>query len=183
MPIFSRFRRPRSGLRTWFFPKVDRTAQACSGRAAAAKATPRQRPSAAPKAPLCRTSRNREDHERFGSGRRTSPAVVHDHARRSDHEIHGRDRSQAAPGLRQPFAKTGASISLTNSTPWARIAISPMMSARSAACSIRFCNCSKRTPRDSLIVAATNHRQMLDRALFRRFDDVIEYSLPDLTLD
>jgi len=35
---------------------------------------------------------------------------------------------------------------------------------------------------DSLIVAATNHGQMLDRALFRRFDDVIEYDLPDLTL-
>jgi SpoVK/Ycf46/Vps4 family AAA+-type ATPase len=32
---------------------------------------------------------------------------------------------------------------------------------------------------NSLIVAATNHPQMLDRALFRRFDDVIEYGLPD----
>jgi SpoVK/Ycf46/Vps4 family AAA+-type ATPase len=32
---------------------------------------------------------------------------------------------------------------------------------------------------DSLIVAATNHPQMLDHALFRRFDDVIEYVLPD----
>lgn len=35
---------------------------------------------------------------------------------------------------------------------------------------------------DSLIVAATNHPQMLDRALFRRFDDVIEYALPDAGL-
>lgn len=35
---------------------------------------------------------------------------------------------------------------------------------------------------DSLIVAATNHGKMLDRALFRRFDDVIEYAFPDLTL-
>jgi SpoVK/Ycf46/Vps4 family AAA+-type ATPase len=35
---------------------------------------------------------------------------------------------------------------------------------------------------DSLMVAATNHEQMLDRALFRRFDDVIEYALPDLQL-
>jgi SpoVK/Ycf46/Vps4 family AAA+-type ATPase len=32
---------------------------------------------------------------------------------------------------------------------------------------------------DSLVIAATNHVGMLDRALFRRFDDVIEYSLPD----
>jgi SpoVK/Ycf46/Vps4 family AAA+-type ATPase len=32
---------------------------------------------------------------------------------------------------------------------------------------------------DSLIVAATNHPEMLDRALFRRFDDVIEYTLPE----
>ena len=31
---------------------------------------------------------------------------------------------------------------------------------------------------DSLIVAATNHPSLLDEALFRRFDDVIEYTLP-----
>jgi SpoVK/Ycf46/Vps4 family AAA+-type ATPase len=32
---------------------------------------------------------------------------------------------------------------------------------------------------DSLIIAATNHVHILDRALFRRFDDVIQYDLPD----
>jgi len=32
---------------------------------------------------------------------------------------------------------------------------------------------------DSLIVAATNHVGLLDRALFRRFDDIIEFDLPD----
>jgi AAA+ superfamily predicted ATPase len=31
---------------------------------------------------------------------------------------------------------------------------------------------------NSLIVAATNHPEILDYALFRRFDDVIEYHLP-----
>lgn len=31
----------------------------------------------------------------------------------------------------------------------------------------------------SLIVAATNHPELLDRALFRRFDDVITYGLPN----
>jgi len=32
---------------------------------------------------------------------------------------------------------------------------------------------------DSLIIAATNYPDLLDKALFRRFDDVIEYFLPD----
>lgn len=32
---------------------------------------------------------------------------------------------------------------------------------------------------DSLILSATNHVEILDEALARRFDDVIEYSLPD----
>ncbi len=32
---------------------------------------------------------------------------------------------------------------------------------------------------ESLIIAATNHPDLLDKALFRRFDDVIEYGLPD----
>lgn len=31
----------------------------------------------------------------------------------------------------------------------------------------------------SIIVAATNNPDLLDRALFRRFDDVLEYTLPD----
>lgn len=34
----------------------------------------------------------------------------------------------------------------------------------------------------SLIVAATNHPELLDHALFRRFDDVLEYKLPDAVL-
>jgi len=34
----------------------------------------------------------------------------------------------------------------------------------------------------SLILAATNHPEILDHALFRRFDDVIEYSLPSKEL-
>ncbi len=32
----------------------------------------------------------------------------------------------------------------------------------------------------SLLIAATNHGEMLDKALFRRFDDVISYELPSL---
>lgn len=35
---------------------------------------------------------------------------------------------------------------------------------------------------DSLIVAATNHPELLDPALFRRFDDVVRYELPDTTV-
>jgi SpoVK/Ycf46/Vps4 family AAA+-type ATPase len=32
---------------------------------------------------------------------------------------------------------------------------------------------------NSVIIAATNHPEILDYALFRRFDDVIEYGLPN----
>jgi SpoVK/Ycf46/Vps4 family AAA+-type ATPase len=35
---------------------------------------------------------------------------------------------------------------------------------------------------DSIIIAATNHPDILDYALYRRFDDVVEYSLPDKPL-
>jgi SpoVK/Ycf46/Vps4 family AAA+-type ATPase len=38
----------------------------------------------------------------------------------------------------------------------------------------------ERDASESLIVAATNHPRLLDRALFRRFDSVIEYDLPAL---
>ncbi len=33
---------------------------------------------------------------------------------------------------------------------------------------------------DSILIAATNHVDLLDHALFRRFDDVIEYKLPEI---
>lgn len=33
---------------------------------------------------------------------------------------------------------------------------------------------------DSLVVATTNHPELLDKALFRRFDEVVEYALPDI---
>lgn len=35
---------------------------------------------------------------------------------------------------------------------------------------------------DSLIIAATNHPNLLDEALFRRFDDVIGYALPTIEM-
>ena len=35
---------------------------------------------------------------------------------------------------------------------------------------------------DSLILAATNHSELLDSALFRRFDDILKYDNPDQTL-
>ena len=38
---------------------------------------------------------------------------------------------------------------------------------------------SWRRPIRSLVVAATNHPAILDSALFRRFDDILHYELPD----
>lgn len=35
-------------------------------------------------------------------------------------------------------------------------------------------------PSDSLIVCATNNPKLLDQALFRRFDDILRYELPDV---
>jgi len=35
------------------------------------------------------------------------------------------------------------------------------------------------SPSESLVIAATNHRSILDKALFRRFDVVLDYVLPD----
>lgn len=37
----------------------------------------------------------------------------------------------------------------------------------------------ERDDSDSFIIAATNNIESIDKAMFRRFDDVIEYSLPD----
>ena len=36
---------------------------------------------------------------------------------------------------------------------------------------------------DSLIIAATNNPKLLDQALYRRFDDVLYYDLPDENID
>lgn len=38
----------------------------------------------------------------------------------------------------------------------------------------------ERDDSQSLLIAATNHGEMLDKALFRRFDDTIRYDLPNL---
>ena len=38
----------------------------------------------------------------------------------------------------------------------------------------------ERDDSDSIIIAATNNQEVLDNALFRRFDDIVEYHLPDV---
>lgn len=42
-----------------------------------------------------------------------------------------------------------------------------------------FLQLSERDDSDSFIIAATNSIESIDKAMFRRFDDVIEYKLPD----
>jgi AAA+ superfamily predicted ATPase len=37
----------------------------------------------------------------------------------------------------------------------------------------------EQAPSDSILLAATNYQDLLDRALFRRFDDILEYELPN----
>jgi AAA+ superfamily predicted ATPase len=49
---------------------------------------------------------------------------------------------------------------------------------RSGAFSIPSSKFLEQDDTDSLFVAATNHPQLLDRAIFRRFDAVVEYPLP-----
>lgn len=39
----------------------------------------------------------------------------------------------------------------------------------------------ERDPSGSLIICATNNSSLLDKALFRRFDDILNYELPDAT--
>ena len=42
----------------------------------------------------------------------------------------------------------------------------------------RFLQMVEQDSSDSLIIAATNHAGLLDKALFRRFDDIVEYAMP-----
>ena len=44
-----------------------------------------------------------------------------------------------------------------------------------------FLQLMERESSNSIIIAATNDVKSLDKALFRRFDDVIEYQLPDIS--
>src|SRR5262249_44879632 len=37
----------------------------------------------------------------------------------------------------------------------------------------------ERLSSNSLVIAATNHGERLDKALYRRFDDLVEFGLPD----
>ena len=52
------------------------------------------------------------------------------------------------------------------------------MWARYGGCSVLFLQFLDADNSTSLIVAASNHPQLLDRSMFRRFDAVVEYPLP-----
>ncbi len=70
------------------------------------------------------------------------------------------------------------SISLMNSMLSALSVGSLTMLVRSEGFLIASCKMIEQDESNSIIIAATNHPEILDYALFRRFDDVIEYGLP-----
>ena len=110
-----------------------RAAEARASRTAAAEAAARTQPEPAPQTSFSRASRLGENDDGLGARGRTASAAVHDHARRSDHEVHGRDGGETAPRLRSHPPDLRAFISSTNSTRSARTAASRTMWARSAA--------------------------------------------------
>jgi AAA+ superfamily predicted ATPase len=57
-----------------------------------------------------------------------------------------------------------------------------LFGSRPRSCSALCSRSETRDESDSLILAATNHPALLDRALFRRFDSVIDYQLPTAQL-
>ena len=110
--------------------------------------------------------------------RRIASAPFHHHARRANYEIHGETAAKLRlvfDALRQTqgiylfdeFDALGAHRNQANDVGEIRRVLNS------------FLQFLEKDTSNSLIVAATNHPEMLDRALFRRFDDVIEYTLPD----
>jgi len=51
-------------------------------------------------------------------------------------------------------------------------------SAKCGVSSIPFFSCLEQDASESLIIAATNNQRILEKALFRRFDDVLHYFMP-----
>ena len=89
---------------------------------------------------------------------------------------------ETAAKPRQVFDATGrtaVSISLTSLTRSAPSAGWPTTRERSYASSTGFLQVYEQNRSHSLVVAATNRTDLLDLALFRHFDDVLQYNQPD----
>ena len=137
-----------------------------------------QRARAAAQVVAHRSARHREDADRLRPGGRAGPAALSrfDSTRSLRSTWARRRRSCGRFSTRR--AGRGGCTSSTSSTPSARSAGLRTTWARFGACSTAFLQMIEQDRSHSLVIAATNHPDILDSALFRRFDDVLHYDLP-----
>ena len=133
---------------------------------------------ATPQAAAGRPAWHRQDHDSLRAGGGTGYSSVPGTPRLAHHQVHGRDGYEASAGIRRSlpisrgvyffdeFDAIGSQRGIANDVGEIRRVLNS------------FLQMIEQDHSNSLIIAATNHAEILDYALFRRFDDVVEYHLP-----